>query len=116
RDISNRSRLSRRSFAPHPNPLPACGEREGPARSVRVRGRDGVSPSGRKSLRSLRVLCASFATFALKRFLSQPQPAGDDAAQDLAGAALDRQLGGDQRRLAQRFLEAVVVALWRRIP
>ena len=41
--------------------------------------------------------------------------AGDDAAQDLAGAALDRQLGGDQRGVAQRLLEAVVVAVGRRV-
>src|SRR5579862_9185576 len=55
------------------------------------------------------------AASTARRFLAQAQAARDDAAKDFAGATLDRQLGGDQRRHAQRFLEAVVVAVGRRI-
>src|SRR3954454_741363 len=43
--------------------------------------------------------------------LSQPEAAGDDAAQDFAGAALDRDLGRDQRGVPQCFFETVIVAV-----
>src|SRR5438477_3361886 len=43
--------------------------------------------------------------------LSQPEAAGDDAAQYLAGAALDRQLRRDQGGVVQGLLEAVVVSV-----
>src|SRR6266853_4168086 len=42
---------------------------------------------------------------------AQPEAAGDDAAQHFAGAALDRQFGGDQGGVAQGLLEPVVVAV-----
>src|SRR3954447_6791701 len=47
--------------------------------------------------------------------LSQAETAGDNAAQDFAGAALDRDFWRDQRCVAQRFLEAIVVAVGCRI-
>src|SRR6266851_7888232 len=46
---------------------------------------------------------------------AQAEATGDDAAQDFAGAALDRQFGGDQGGVAQRLLEPVVVAVGRRV-
>src|SRR5258705_2915036 len=46
---------------------------------------------------------------------AQAEAAGDDAAQDFAGAALYRQLGRDQGGVAQGFFETIVVAVRQRV-